>query len=70
MVKNVGPTDKMIRIVAGVVLLALALFFMSGAAAWIIGIIGVVLLATGVTQTCPAYSAIGTNTLGDTPPRV
>ncbi len=59
---NVGNTDRIIRIVAGVVLLSL-LFLLDGGARWI-GLIGLVPLATGLVRWCPAYTLLGMNTCG------
>jgi hypothetical protein len=58
--RNVGDRDRIIRIVAGVVLLSLV-FLLDGAARWI-GLIGVVPLVTGLARWCPAYSLFGIDT--------
>tara|TARA_R110000772_G_scaffold232195_1_gene343512 strand:- start:101344 stop:101553 length:210 start_codon:yes stop_codon:yes gene_type:complete len=59
--KNVGGIDRLLRIVAGVVLLAL--FFLFPEEPWRMWtLIGVVPLATGVFSTCPAYSLFGIST--------
>ena len=54
---NVGGIDRILRIVAGLVLLSLV---------WIVptnwGWIGIVPLATGLIGTCPAYSIFGLST--------
>ena len=56
MVKNVGQTDKIIRIVLAVVLLGLIFFAGLGTTVNIIlGIITLVLVATSIVGTCPAY---------------
>jgi hypothetical protein len=55
---NVGGIDRVLRIVAGLVLIGLALMGTIGPWGWI----GVVLLATGLLSTCPVYSIIGVNT--------
>ena len=62
MTVNVGSTDRLLRIVAGIALIALAATGTIGA--W--GYIGVVPLATGLLRTCPAYSLLGMNTCGIT----
>lgn len=54
---NVGGIDKVVRIVVGVALLAWALL---GGPAW--AWIGVLPLATGLVNWCPAYSLLGMNT--------
>jgi hypothetical protein len=56
---NVGSIDRVIRILAGLALIAWAL---TGGPVW--AWIGVVPLATGLFRFCPAYSLIGMNTCG------
>ena len=58
MLKNVGGVDRILRIVVGVVLLALAASGQVGAWGWV----GVVLLATGLFSFCGAYTLFGFNT--------
>ena len=58
MTRNVGDIDKGMRIVAGLVLLALGWF---GPLGWW-GLIGLVPLATGLIGNCPVYSLLGLNT--------
>lgn len=58
MKSNVGGIDKILRIVAGVALIALAATGTVGAWGWI----GVVPLATGLFNFCPAYTLLGMNT--------
>lgn len=55
---NVGGIDRILRIVAGIVLIALTLMGVIGIWGWI----GIVLLATGLFRTCPVYSLLGFNT--------
>lgn len=57
---NVGKTDKIIRIVAGVLLLSMV--FVGPQTLW--GLIGIVPLATAFINFCPAYKLLGMNTLG------
>jgi len=54
---NVGALDRTLRIVVGIVLIALV--FVGPKTAW--GWIGIVPLATGLLRTCPAYSILGLN---------
>jgi len=54
---NVGGTDRVIRIVAGVVILALGLVLKSW---W--GLIGLLPLATGLTRFCGLYVLLGIST--------
>lgn len=55
---NVGSTDRVIRIVAGVALIGLAAMGTIGV--W--GYIGIVPVLTGVFRFCPAYPLLGINT--------
>lgn len=57
MKSNVGGIDKLLRIGAGIGLIAWALL---GGPVW--AWIGVVPLATGLFNFCPLYSLIGLNT--------
>ncbi|WP_234192057.1 YgaP family membrane protein [Pseudacidovorax sp. NFM-22] len=58
MTPNVGTLDRVLRIVAGLVLIGLALAGVIGAWGWI----GVVPLATGLLRFCPAYTLLGLRT--------
>jgi hypothetical protein len=55
---NVGTIDRVIRVVLGAALMALAA---TGTVGWW-GWIGVVPLATGLVKFCPAYALLGLNT--------
>jgi hypothetical protein len=57
---NVGNTERVIRIVAGVVILSGLFWFPEGARWW--AAIGVVPIATGLIRWCPAYAVLGLNT--------
>lgn len=60
---NIGTPERLIRLVLGVVLLITA--FMAGLSpvwAWLLGIVGVVLIATGTLRFCPAWAIFGINT--------
>lgn len=58
MQNNVGHTDKLLRICAAVILLGLGA---TGVIGWW-GLIGLVPLATGLLNWCPAYTLLGINT--------
>ncbi|QBK31581.1 YgaP family membrane protein [Roseitalea porphyridii] len=62
---NVGSTDRMIRIVTGIVLLALFFVIEMGAWGWLVALVGVVLLATGLMSRCALYSLLGIDTRGN-----
>ena len=55
---NVGTIDRVLRVVAGIVLIGLAATGTVG----IWGYIGVVPLLTGLFSFCPLYTFIGVNT--------
>lgn len=55
---NVGGTERIIRIVVGVVLIGLAA---TGTVGWW-GWLGIVPLATGAIGWCPPYALLGINT--------
>jgi hypothetical protein len=54
---NVGSADRIIRLVLGVVIIALGFYFKSW---W--GVVGLVPLVTGLINFCPVYSLIGIST--------
>jgi hypothetical protein len=56
--KNVGTLDRILRIVVGLALIALAATGTVGAWAWI----GVLPLGTGLFSWCPAYTLFGIKT--------
>ena len=60
---NEGKTDKMIRIVLGVILLGVALFSLSGIAQIVAGVVGVIALVTGAVGFCGLYKILGISTL-------
>ena len=69
MIKNVGSTDRLVRLIAGLILLIIAVPSLAGMAfvglggwAWLVGLVGVVLVATALMNFCPAYTLIGVNT--------
>ncbi len=55
---NEGTIDRALRIIAGLVLIALAATGTVGVWGWI----GIVPLATGLIGWCPAYTLLGINT--------
>ena len=59
MIENVGETDRLVRIIVGLLLIGLALAF---GGAWWIGLIGIIPVFTGVTGWCPGYLPFGIST--------
>jgi hypothetical protein len=55
--KNVGTVDRVLRVIAGILLIGLTLSGAIGLWGWI----GLVPLLTGAFATCPAYSLLGLN---------
>ncbi len=64
---NVGSTDRVLRIVIGLVLIALPFLtawpmWSSGALMWASVLVGVVLIGTALLRFCPIYGLIGVRT--------
>ncbi len=57
MESNIGSTDRILRVVLGVVIIGLGIAYGSW---W--GLIGVVALATAAINWCPAYRLLGMST--------
>jgi len=55
--RNLGKTDRVIRIVLGLVIVALGLLFESW---W--GLVGLIPLLTAAVRWCPAYRLLGLST--------
>jgi Protein of unknown function (DUF2892) len=55
---NVGGIDRILRIIAGLVLIGLVLQGLIGVWGWI----GIILMATGIFSFCPAYGLLGIKT--------
>lgn len=58
MMHNVGNTDRILRVVLGLVLISL--FFLGPTT--LLGWLGVIVLATALLRFCPAYAIFGINT--------
>lgn len=58
MTKNIGGIERIVRIVAGLILIALATTGTVGLWGWL----GLVPVATGLMGWCPPYSLLGINT--------
>ena len=54
---NVGSTDRIIRIIVGIAIILIGFLYESW---W--GIIGLVVLLTGILKVCPAYMPFGIST--------
>lgn len=63
MTKNMGKTDKTIRIIAAIVIAILILTgVLTGTWAWILGILAAVFVATSAISFCPLYTLFGIST--------
>ena len=58
--KNIGNADRIIRIVAGLIII-IAGFMMNS---WL-GLIGLIPLLTGIIRWCPLYCPLKINTCGE-----
>lgn len=64
MTKNMGTADRAIRLLAGALILVLALtHVISGGLAIALGVIAVVLILTSFVGVCPAYLPLKISTL-------
>lgn len=53
MLTNVGSTDRAIRLISGIAIITLGLYFKSW---W--GVLGLIPLITGLVKVCPIYSLL------------
>lgn len=59
---NEGTVDRALRVIVGVVLLALWYMGSLGGLGWLGGLVGVIALVTGAVGVCPIYSLLGIST--------
>lgn len=59
---NMGKTDMTIRIILGIVLIALFFVFHGGTIGVISLVVGIIALVTGVFRFCPLYAILKVNT--------
>lgn len=53
---NVGSTDRILRIIAGLIIIGVGVYYSSW---W--GAVGLIPLLTGIFRFCPAYKLLGMN---------
>ena len=53
--QNVGGMDRVLRIVLGIAMVVIGLFVLKGTTGTVVGIIGLIPLATGLVGFCPLY---------------
>ena len=56
--QNMGKTDRIIRVILGVLFIGNVFFALQHPIGWI----GVILVATAIAGICPLYSLLGINT--------
>ncbi|MGM0549110.1 MAG: YgaP family membrane protein [Bacillota bacterium] len=61
--RNVGQVDKWLRIIIGIILLAMFFFGQGNSYAFLI--FGIIALYTGLTRNCMLYKILGINTCKD-----
>jgi len=64
MAKNVGPLDRWVRVAVGAILAGIGFGVVGGGGGIVLGVIGVVVLLTGLIGRCLVYRLINFNTLG------
>jgi hypothetical protein len=52
---NMGTTDRIIRVILGIVALLIALFVTSGVWDGVLYVVSALLIITGIVGMCPAY---------------
>ena len=63
MTRNVGPEDRVVRIVVGLGLAVLVyLGYLEGMAAIVAGLVAAYLVVTGLLVRCPIYQLVGLDT--------
>jgi hypothetical protein len=62
MTLNMGRTDRSVRLAAALVLVVLILFVTEGVLSWVLGAVALILAATSLVGTCPAYLPFGLST--------
>jgi len=55
MKKNMGNTDRIVRMIAGIAFVLMAIFLTSGALDIILYIFGTLWIVTSIVGTCPLY---------------
>jgi len=62
--QNIGTCDRFVRIIVGIVLIAIAVLgWVTVPWAYLIALIGVIVLITGIAGWCQLYTILGINTL-------
>ncbi|NYZ73850.1 DUF2892 domain-containing protein [Candidatus Micrarchaeota archaeon] len=64
--KNVGMIDRSVRLGAGIALIVGGLVYFAGLVSYVVALVGLILLVTGITSSCGIYSLLGISTAGKT----
>ena len=62
MTGNEASWDRIARVILGVVMIGLGVGVVGGAWGWVLAVVGLVPLVTGLVGWCPIYSIIGRGT--------
>jgi len=63
MIKNIGSTDKIIRLIIAIIALAAKFFIpLNGILGYVALAVAVIMIVTGMLNFCPIWSAFGINT--------
>jgi len=60
--RNTGTIDRSARAIIGIVMMGIGFGLLSGGAAIAVGVIGIILFATGAIGWCPLYIPLRINT--------
>ncbi len=66
MKRNEGTLDRIIRVIVGINLIGLAMYFLGSWALWlviVVGILGLIALITGITGYCGLYTLFKFSTI-------
>ena len=56
MKRNIGSIDRVLRVLAGIALVVVGFAVLGGTVGIVVGVIGLIPLATGLIGWCPLYS--------------
>ncbi|MEN8040787.1 MAG: DUF2892 domain-containing protein [Actinomycetota bacterium] len=65
MKKNEASWDRVVRIIGGAALIIIGLTAVEGFLVWLLPLLGVVFLVTGLIGWCPIYAGLKTGTAKD-----
>ena len=62
MKRNIGSIDRVLRVLAGIALVVVGFAVLGGTVGIVVGVIGLIPLATGLIGWCPLYSLFNLRT--------